>query len=146
MKIEDAAKILELTGTLTTNDIKKAYKKASFKFHPDRGGSNKMMQVIVQAYETLKNFEGEIDAGELGYSDLLNEALNKIIDLPGIEIEICGAWIWLTGSTSQHSKILGKKEGGAGFSYASKKKAWYYRPADWKSASRGSFSLDKIRD
>lgn len=26
------------------------------------------------------------------------------------------------------------------------KKAWYYRPADWKSSSRGKMSLDEIRE
>lgn len=88
-------------------------------------------------------FPGNVDAGVLGYSDLLNEALNKIIDLPGIEIEICGAWVWVTGDTKTHSKALGKN--GAGFFWAKKKVAWYFRPSDWKSSSRGTWDLDRIR-
>jgi len=143
MKLEDAAKILEISGNLTKADIKKAYKKACTKYHPDKGGSVEMMQAVNQAYDELKDFEGNIEAGALGYSDLLNEALLKIINLPNIEIEICGAWVWVTGDTKQHSKELGKN--GAGFWWAKKKKAWYFRPADWKSSSRGDWSLDRIR-
>jgi len=143
MKLEDAAKILELNGDLTKSDIKKAYKKACTKYHPDKGGSVEMMQAINQAYAELKDFEGNLEAGTLGYSDLLNEALLKIIDLPNIEIEVCGAWVWVTGDTKEHSKALGKN--GAGFWWAKKKKAWYFRPSDWKSSSRGDWSLDRIR-
>ncbi len=143
MKFEDAAKILEINGNLTQEIIKKAYKKASFKYHPDKSGSVEMMQAINQAYESLKDFEGEIDAGTLGYSDLLNEALNQIIDLPNIVIEVCGAWVWVTGDTKPHSKLLGKN--GAGFWWAKKKEAWYFRPCDWKSASRGNWDLERIR-
>jgi len=146
MKIEDAAKLLEISGELTKEIIKRAYKKACSKYHPDKGGSTEMMQAINQAYESLKDFEGNIEAGELGYADLLNEALLKILDLPSIEIEVCGAWIWVTGETKQHSAVLGRKEGGAGFFWAKKKEAWYYRPSDWKSASRGNWDLDRIRD
>lgn len=144
MKIEDAAKILEITGEVTKNDIKKAYKKACAKYHPDKGGSTEMMQAVNQAYDVLKDFEGSIEAGDLGYADELNEALLKIVDLPGIEIEVCGAWIWVTGDTRQHREALGKN--GAGFFWAKKKKAWYFRPSDWKSAGRGNWSLDKIRE
>ncbi len=143
MKIEDAAKVLEINGDLTKEIIKKAYKKACSKYHPDKGGSVVMMQAINQAYEALKDFEGEVEAGTLGYSDSLNEALNKIIDLPDIEIEVCGAWVWVTGETKPHSKALGKN--GAGFWWAKKKQAWYFRPEDWKSSSRGNWSLDRIR-
>jgi hypothetical protein len=145
MKLEDAAKILNLTGNVTPEIVKKAYRRASSKYHPDKGGSVEMMQAVNQAYDALKEYSGKLDAGEDNYSELLNEAINAIVNLEGIEIEVCGAWVWVTGKTKQHAKALGRKEGGAGFYYASKKKAWYYRPADWKSVSRGNFSLDDIR-
>ncbi len=143
MKIEDAAKILKIDGDLTQADIKKAYRKACIKYHPDKGGCVEMMKAVNQAYSVLKDFEGNIKAGCLDYGDLLNEALLKVIDLPNIEIEVCGAWIWITGDTKPHSQVLGKK--GAGFWWAKKKKAWYFRPSDWKSRSRGNWSLNNIR-
>jgi hypothetical protein len=104
-----------------------------------------MMQAVNQAYESLNDYTGSLNSGDDNYSDALNDAINAVINLEGIEIEVCGAWVWVTGDTKQHAKILGRKEGGAGFYYASKKVAWYYRPSDWKSTSRGKTSLDDIR-
>ena len=146
MNNKDAATLLNITGFLSSAIIKRAYKIACSKFHPDKGGSTFMMQSINEAYSVLKDFEGEISSGDLSYPKELNEAINAIINLEGVEIEICGAWVWVTGNTKPYSKILGRKEGGAGFYWANKKKAWYFRPADWKSASRGNWSMDKIRE
>ena len=36
MKIQDAAKILNVSGHVTPKDIKAAYRKAAMKYHPDR--------------------------------------------------------------------------------------------------------------
>tara|TARA_R110000822_G_scaffold135429_1_gene273010 strand:+ start:1155 stop:1646 length:492 start_codon:yes stop_codon:yes gene_type:complete len=146
MNNKDAAMLLNITGELTTAIIKRAYKVACSKYHPDKGGSTFMMQSVNEAYSVLKDFEGTVSSGDLSYPAELNEAINAVINLEGVEIEICGAWVWVTGNTKPYSKILGKKEGGAGFYWANKKKAWYFRPADWKSASRGKWSMDKIRE
>lgn len=145
MKNEDAAKVLGLSGNLTKEIIKKAYKKACSLYHPDKGGSLEMMQAVNQAYDVLKDFEGslELEDGDSDYGEKLNEALSKIIGLDGLIIEVCGAWVWVTGETRKYKKELGKD--GAGFFWANKKKAWYYRPSGFKSSSRGSYSLDEIR-
>jgi curved DNA-binding protein CbpA len=148
MKITDAANVLGLSGIVTKQDIKKAYKAAALKYHPDKNPAGaEMMKVINAAFEALKDFEGAIPTDEQqehsqDYSEALNTALNVIIDLDGLSIEICGAWLWVTGDTFAHKAVL--KD--AGFKFASKKKAWYFRPENWKSASRGSFSLDDIRN
>ena len=145
MKLQDAAKILDLSGDTTPASVKKAYQRAASKYHPDRNPAGvEMMKAVNLAYETLKDFQGSLEQGVEGYADELNNVLNKIIELSGIQIEVCGAWIWVTGNTKPHAKSLGRKEG-AGLFFASKKKAWYYRPSDWKSASRGSYSMDDIR-
>jgi len=49
-----------------------------------------------------------------------------------ITIEICGSWIWLSGDTRKYRKQF--KE--TGFFYTYKKKMWYWRPSDYKSANR----------
>jgi hypothetical protein len=144
MKISDAAGILGVNGALTSAAIKTAFRRACSQYHPDKGGCVEMMKLVNNAYEVLKDFEGDIQASNEGYSDVLNEALNQIMDLPNIDIEVCGNWIWVAGDTKAHSEILGKN--GVGFFYARKKRAWYFRPADYKSAARGKLSLDEIRD
>ena len=153
MNIYDAAKLLGVSGTVTQEDIKKAYRQAAQQFHPDRNPAGaEMMKMINAAYDVLKEFNGDIPNGfssgnnsnqtsEENYSEAVNEALNKIIHLEGLDIEICGAWVWVSGETRKHKDTI--KE--ANFKYASKKKCWYFRPEDWRSSSRGSHSMDDIR-
>ncbi|WP_018276022.1 DnaJ domain-containing protein [Teredinibacter turnerae] len=152
MNIKDAAKLLSVKGTVTPEDIKKAYRQAAQQFHPDRNPSGaEMMKMINAAYDVLKDFTGEIPCSdsmggnteddEENYSEAVNEALNNIIYLDGLHIEICGAWVWVSGETRKHKEAIKA----ANFKYASKKKCWYFRPSDWKSRSRGSHSMEDIR-
>lgn len=148
MNIRDAAKILGLSGDVTPQDTKKAYRVAAMKYHPDRNPAGaEMMKIINAAFDALKDYNGAIPDYETGgseqdYPEAVNKALNIIMGLAGLEIEICGAWVWVSGETYKHKTIL--KD--AGYKFASKKKSWYFRPEDWRSASRGSYSMDEIRD
>ena len=146
MKTTDAAQILGLSGEITPEDVKQAYRQAAKTYHPDRNPAGaEMMKVINAAYDLLKDFSGEIDPETApdgtSYPEALNEALNAIIALDGLEIEVCGAWVWVGGNTRTHRQVL--KE--AGFFYASKKQRWYFRPENWRSSSRGQYSMDDIR-
>lgn len=149
MNINDALNLLNISETATQADIKKAYKSASIKFHPDRNPAGaKMMIAINAAYDFLKK-QGETVAPQDGfnandYGEELNNILNQLFSLDGLEIEICGNWVWIGGNTKPHSKALGKN--GLGCFWAKKKKMWYYRPADYKSrGGRGSWDMDTIR-
>lgn len=72
----------------------------------------------------------------------LTEMLSKIIHLSDITIEICGAWIWISGNTYQHRKEL--KE--YGFKYASKKCQWYWHSESFKKKSKKPLSMNDIRN
>lgn len=143
----DALKILGLSSGASFEDIKKAYRVSCSKYHPDKNPAGlEMMKMVNLAWASLQDFiEGSIrsedgfDASE--YGDELNAALNAIIDL-GLDIEICGSWIWVSGDTRPHREALK----GAGFKWASKKLMWNFRPAGWKSRSKGSYSMDDIRE
>lgn len=149
MIIKDALSILGITGDYTPDTVKQAYRQACKKYHPDRNPAGlEMMKLVNQAYETLKNETGTQDTSETvnqddvsSYGEDIFNALSKIMHL-GLDIEICGAWVWLHGDTKPHRELL--KE--AGFKWAPKKKLWYYRPADYKSRGRGKFSMDEIRE
>ena len=153
MNVNDAMNLLNLVGTVTQKEIKKAFKSASFKYHPDRNplAGRDMMQAINSAYEALKNIGESVvmDSEHKAYdfADELNKVLNELFDLEGIEIEVCGNWIWITGNTKQHRVALGKKANGGIGCYFSKKDGgcWYYRPEEYKSKNRKKFSLDDIR-
>lgn len=147
-KIENALRLLGLIDVdVDENVIKKAYRKAAAKYHPDRGGSLEMMKAVNDAYDALKGFAGrsESEANESNdtYPDELNDALNVVISLDDVFVEVCGLWIWVTGDTRTHKDALKA----AGYKWAKKKVAWYFRPADYKSSGRsGGWDLERIRE
>lgn len=145
MNIQDALNILGLTqGNVTPADIKQAYRKACSTYHPDRNPAGlEMMKLINKAYEIAKDFQGQYTPqnSTKNYGETINQALNAIINL-GLTIEVCGAWVWLSGNTKPHRETL--KE--AGFKWSSKKSQWYFRPEEHKSFNRGrSWSMNEIR-
>jgi len=133
----------------STEEAKQLYKKLALQHHPDRGGDVEIMKLINNEYEfimakLLKNSgatESEIN-DEINLSNLYKDALNSIIALENITIELVGAWLWVTGNTKQHKEILK----GAGFYFASKKVAWYFRSEDKKCKSTKKLSLDEIKN
>ena len=150
INIKEAARILGLSGTVTPKEMKQAYRCACIKYHPDKGGCVEMMKAVNQAWDALQdikesfNFDhdepGQADTS--GYGDKMNAVLRTMSVLNGLEIEICGSWIWVTGNTHAHKAAL--KENG--LKWASKKKAWYYRPEGSFTSGRGTCSLDDIRN
>lgn len=144
MKISDAINILGLSGDITPELVKKAYRQSAKKYHPDINPAGaEMMKVVNAAFDVLKDYTGtqEAEQEDAEYPEALNNALMAIIALEGLIIEICGAWVWVTGDTFKHKAILKENS----FKYASKKKAWHFRPDNWKSRSRGKSSMDEIR-
>lgn len=149
MKLQDALNILGLTGLdITLEQTKQAYRRASIKYHPDRNpGGLQMMQAVNAAWDYLQKLDwnrpvNNAESADSDYGDLLNAAINAVIDLAGLKLEICGAWVWVSGDTKTHKDALKA----AGFMWASKKMMWYFRPAEWASSSRGNWNIDKIRE
>ncbi|EPB4516253.1 hypothetical protein ACRJAL_003807 [Acinetobacter baumannii] len=148
MKIEFLANVKSLV------ELKKAYQKLCFKFHPDRGGDTATMQQINAEYDfLLKNLidsEEDKNYGENSYWEsrehqtevekTVQEKLQAIIGLDGIEIEIIGVWIWVSGDTKQHKDILKT----LGFKWVQKHGKWCFMGR--KSMGRGGYSMDQMRD
>ena len=148
LSINDSLLILAVEANPATYEaVKTAYRKACSKYHPDRNPAGaEMMKAVNVAYQTLVEHFENVDEihnnGTEKTASYTGEALNSIINLDGLKIEVCGAWVWVTGETKAHKDILKTN----GFYYASKKQAWYFRPVEFKSSNRKEFTLDQIRD
>jgi len=130
------------------DEVKASYKKLAKQFHPDLGGDTVTMQEINKEYafasaKAIKgaNLSEEETEHEILSSEAYRKAIEAIIYLDGITIELVGWWIWVTGLTRPVKDTLKK----AGFFFASKKLAWYFRTAEYKVNKGGKKSLDEIR-
>jgi len=144
----DAARVLGLDGLLTQELVKTAYRRAAMKFHPDRNPAGlEMMKLINEANEVLSaldfdnDYASTVENDQPDYADDLAAALNAIIHLTSLIIEVCGVWVWVSGNTQEHKAAI--KE--AGYKWASKKKMWYFKPNGFKSRGRGKATMDDIR-
>lgn len=128
-------------------ELKNHYRQLILKFHPDRGGSNEVTAKINKEYEDLfkQVKEGSNEKSDFyqNLDDEFRNIINKLVTIEGIEIEVCGNWIWIDGNTYPVKDQL--KE--VGLYWAPEKKKWYWRPKEYKSYnSKNTYSMDKIRE
>jgi len=132
----------------TETGLKLAYHRACKRHHPDKGGSLEIMKLVNAAYDFLKNCDtwwtGE-QSRKAKRTTPLTETLQAMIDaiknIPGFTIEIIGSWLWISGDTYNHKKILKS----TGFKFSGNKKAWYYHEDAYQKRSKKSFSMDELR-
>lgn len=119
----------------TLQQLKIEYKHLVKMHHPDNGGSDEVIKAINADYERLKKILPDMDldekqqeinentADQAGLSEALKNILEKVSKIPGIIIEVCGSWIWVSGNTYSVKDILKN----LGFKFSGKKKMWYFR-------------------
>lgn len=134
----------------TLEELKKQYKKLAMENHPDKGGDLEKMKVINNEYDELfkllknvhKSAEGKTYTRKNSETpEEFKNIISKIIILDGIDIEIIGSWIWVTGNTFQYKENL--KE--LNFRFSNSKKAWYFHNDGYSRRGRKTYSLDEIR-
>ena len=133
------------------DQIKNMYLALVKKHHPDCGGSTEDMAEINAEWDYLKTHHYNIHTSASGsvytdekqdvpdwatahYPDIVVTLLKM-----GLDVEICGSWIWISGRTWEHVDEL--KQMGA--RYASRKKRWFIGEG---KRSRFHYSMNKIRD
>lgn len=140
----------------TMDDLKKAYRRLAVKCHPDcPGGSEAAMKALNNAYDeavariartehrAASSGAREYDAAASAYeATAWRDTLLALLKLAGLEIELCGRWLWITGDTYQHRAALKA----LGCRWSGTKKAWYWHAADDGGAySRRQVDMATIR-
>lgn len=139
------------TGCKTAEDVKSLYRELAKKLHPDCGGNAEefkaMMNEYRDAFNRLKGvhvnqagetYEKETTETPEEFADIINE----VIHFDGVNVEIIGSWVWLTGATMIYKDEIKA----AGFWWSKTKKAWYWNGSDKKTTRRGRYSMDGLRN
>lgn len=147
----------------TLSDLRKQYKELLKKYHPDNGGSEEIMKAVNVEYDklfkvlkdrhesnsadcnqnTTDNAKSDYNSNMYDWENdrALRDILQRVINYCGIEIEIVGQWIWVSGNTYAYRKDL--KD--IGFKWASQKKQWYWHSEVFRKRSHRTLSMEDIR-
>ena len=143
-------------GITTMDELKRAYKRLAVKLHPDTPtGSEVAMKALNNAYDAAvarisRTERRATSSGAREYDEAATaseaaawrDTLLSLLKLAGLEIELCGRWLWITGDTYQHRAALKA----LGCRWSSGKKAWYWHaPDDGGAHSRRRVDMATIR-
>lgn len=150
MRPTDAARLLNLVGEFTLEDIDKSFKRMAREYHPDIRGDigTAMMQSLNLARAVLKDgFDSFHNTGEMKgteYGDKLTEQINALVKIPGLDVQVAGVWIWIMGANDSHKAEL--KE--IGCKYKKSSNQWYINPCADKGRKRfrGTKTWDQIKE
>ena len=141
-------KFFENVTTLT--ELRKEYRRLAFIYHPDKGGDTVLMQILNDRYDRLseKFIKENVDFSEgrkeyeMQVSEEIREMLDRIMFLNGVDIEVIGGWIWITGNTFAVRTTLKS----LGFMFSHPKTAWYWHKGEYRKKNGKIQSMDEMRD
>lgn len=151
MTIDQALGILR-PEPKTLDGLKKAYKAFMLQYHPDRNPNglelcelgNAANDFLIKTANVWTQAEYKPDQEtdpEYNIAEEINEIYKQIDHLIGLKITLSGVWLWVTGDTYTHKDALKK----LGFQWASKKKAWSWKPEGQKRRfSKKEWGFDEI--
>lgn len=132
----------------TLDELKKSYHAAAMKYHPDRGGNEETMKDInaeyaarFQAIKQSNNTQNTAHATSESAGDFM-QIIDHLLRLDGLEIELCGRWLWIGGNTKPHKEELKA----CGCRWSKRKGLWSWHFAEegdiWR---RGTKTMSQIR-
>lgn len=137
----------------TAEELKQTYKIFAKKLHPDCNADHdttaefqEMQAEFERTWESLKNVhmnkDGKIYNKETEETaQAFMDMINRLIRIPGVKVEMCGSWIWVTGDTKAVKEMLKEMH----FCWSAKKQAWYYHEGVYFKRTKNVISLDQIR-
>lgn len=133
----------------TLDELKKEYRRLAMIHHPDHGGDTATMQAIngeySEAFARLKD-QHNAAADEAHQTTETPEEfiaiISQLLRFPGLIVELCGSWLWITGETYAVRDQLKA----AGCRWSSSKKAWYWHhPEEGHRWHKGTATMSDIR-
>lgn len=133
----------------TLDELKKEYRHLAMIHHPDHGGDTATMQAINGEYsETFARLKNQHNAAadEAHQTTETPEEfiaiISQLLRIPGLIVELCGSWLWITGETYAVRDQLKA----AGCRWSSSKKAWYWHhPEEGHRWHKGTATMSDIR-
>ena len=139
-------------GCNTAEQGKKLYREYAHKFHPDNGGTGEELKEINAEFkqwwscykdihtnadgETYQSTEGTTETAE----DFI-EIIRNLSGLTGIEVELCGSWLWISGNTYPVKDQLSA----FGCRWSKGKKKWYWTKEHFVKSRYKTPSMADIR-
>ncbi|MEO7048972.1 MAG: hypothetical protein ABI091_26955 [Ferruginibacter sp.] len=141
------------------DEVKKLFRQLAKQFHPDKGGDLATMQAINNEYtkaciliaKGYKKSDGTRYTDQEAEAEILSaeaykNAVNAIINIEGITIELCGSYIWVTPLDDAKFWDLWPAMKEAGYFFAKVKRQFYFRTAEYATKSnRNTLSKTEIR-
>lgn len=141
------------------NTLRAAYKRLLIKYHPDNNKNDttgmmqeinaeydKLFEQIKYAYENSEAYTNQTDRQKQAYDWEKDKQLRAIIaalsKFAGLEIELCGTWVYVRGETYPYRKELKV----LGMNYNRQKKFWIIHFDDYYKYHKKSVSMSHIRD
>ncbi len=131
------------------DELKKEYRRLTMLYHPDRGGDTATMQAINtehdRRFEELKhkhNAENDEQHQTTETPEEFRNIIFALLKLDGLEVELCGSWLWIGGNTKAHKETLKA----IGCNWSNNKKLWYWHhKEDGSRWHRGKKTMSQIR-
>lgn len=136
----------------TAEQGKQLYRELVRKFHPDNGGSGEEIKEINSEFKTWWQRYKDIHTAKDGTTYRSKEAtqetaedfmeiISKLSTLSGIEVEICGSWLWISGNTYPSREKLYA----FGCRWSKGKKKWYWTAEEFTRARYKAPTMAQIR-
>ena len=141
------------------NTLRTAYKKLLLKFHPDNNAEDttaqmqeinaeydKMFQRLKEVYEHSQSYEQQTERQKQAYDwkkdRQIREVITALSRFDGLEIELCGTWVYVRGNTYPYRKELKA----LGLTFNKHKSCWIIHFDDYYQYHKNPVSMSYIRD
>tara|TARA_B100002051_G_scaffold274324_1_gene315187 strand:- start:632 stop:1507 length:876 start_codon:yes stop_codon:yes gene_type:complete len=78
MNVDEAKLLLEVDKPLCSDNIRRQYRRAALRCHPDKGGCAESFRRVCTAHDVLQNAVGVKETAERDYSSLVREVLGSV--------------------------------------------------------------------